>query len=66
MVIVETIRHFKTIRANVDKRSCLITINEACIPATKTVSPDWTKVLKEQSDVRIILTMFLDLESFLY
>jgi len=24
MVIVKTIRHFKIIRANVDKRSCLI------------------------------------------
>jgi len=60
MVIVETIRHFKTIRANVDKRLCLIIINEACIPATKTASTDWTKVLKEQSYVRIKLTVFLD------
>jgi len=34
MVIVETIRHFKTIRANVEKRLCLIMITVICISAT--------------------------------
>jgi len=34
MVILETIRHFKTIRANVDKRLYLIITIEVCILAT--------------------------------
>jgi len=34
MVIVKTIRHFKTIRANVDERLCLIITIDVCILAT--------------------------------
>jgi len=40
MVILKTIRRFKTIRANIDKRLCLIIITEVCILAIWTASPD--------------------------